>query len=55
MRLILNQNFQGDQVEKVVRDDQYPGSGLRAGDMIVSVNVEQKIRKYLNEQRKQAK
>ena len=53
MRLILNQNYQGDRAEKVVRDDEYPG--LRAGDVIVSEAVERKIREYLNQQQQQAR
>lgn len=51
MRLILDQNYQGDQVKRVETDGQYPG--LRAGDVIVSASIEKKVRSLLNEKAKE--
>lgn len=48
MRLILNQNFPGERVERLFLDDS--AKGLTAQDFLVSEETYDKIIKFLKEQ-----
>jgi len=45
MRVIVNQNYPVQHVERVLTDDQY--QGLNSGDFVVSVDMADKIKEFL--------